>query len=351
MVFKFIPELILPDQKIQNNILPFLSFPITKYCPFRCIYCGEGGETTASFDTNATFKFVQEHASFGYQYGIRKFRLTGGEPTSHPDFEAMTEFISSFDDAFVLINSNGTKINTRRNWVYKLSKNVKFAVSLDTLKSDLFDHFTRTKGRFNEVSEGIRVLAESGNLYRLNMVVTKLNVNEVFSLITFCQNIGCNLKLLEVCSVPIPYGSWEDLYVPLDDIEDELAKQATMIKSHQYSRGFGIPMPIYQIDNVYVTIKSSRHGAHYDKEGICKDCQYYPCHEGVYDLYLLPDGRLCGCRWSETSVAKGETFLERLSYLANVFQRAEWVNPKSMKAMQPMPQFVLHNLIKSCQRK
>ena len=101
-------------------------------------------------------------------------------------------------------------------------------------------------------------------------------------------------------------------------------------------------MPIYHIGGVKVTVKASSHGARYDTSGICKKCEYFPCHEGLYDLYLIPDGRLCGCRWSETSVAKGETFLDHLIYLAEAFQRAEWLERGEMKPMVPMPRFVQH---------
>jgi molybdenum cofactor biosynthesis enzyme MoaA len=338
----FKPDVVPPGKKLGENILPFLSFPITVDCPFHCLYCGECGEATASYKPHATLEFVKERVSTGYEYGIRKFRLTGGEPMVHPDFQEMVEFISNLPDVYLLINTNGLLIHRNRDWFFSLNDNVKFAVSLDTLNPDKFDMITGTSGLFDDVIEGIHILAESGNLYRINMVVNAHNAEDVFPMIDFCRSIGCDIKLLEVCSVPIPYNEWEDFFTNMAHIEKQLVDAAGDVEAHQYSRSFGIPMPIYDINGVKVTVKASSYGAQYDTEGICKGCSYYPCHEGVYDLYLIPDGRLCGCRWSESSVAKGDTFYSHLVYLARAFQRARWEKRGKMKIMPPNPTFVQH---------
>lgn len=334
---------IIPSNgKVNHNILAYLTFAISSHCSFKCAYCGEGGETTASFKPRASLEFVIERAQIAYDYGIRKFRLTGGEPTEHTRFDEMVDFISGLEDASLLVNTHGGMILRKKEWLSSLKPNVRFAVSLDTLRQDYFDKLTGTVGRFIAVLEGIKFLADRGSLTRLNMVVHKENIGEVFSMIDFCRSLGCNLKLLEVSSAPVPFSNWEDLYVNLAPLEEELTKRTAKVESHQYSRSFGIPMPIYTIDGVQVTVKCAAHGTRYDTHGICKGCSLYPCHEGLYDMYLLPDGRLCGCRWSETSVARGENFREQLDYMVKAFQRAEWLKLEHMRPMQTVPSFVQH---------
>ena len=337
-------DVISPEQKTRENILPYLTFPLTKNCIFRCAYCGQGGETTASYQTTPTFKFIVDHTLQAYNYGIRKFRLTGGEPTLHQRFGDVLLFFSQFEDIFLLVNTNAALIKMKAPLLSNAGRNTHFAVSLDSLDRDNFDRLSGTKGYFDDVIDGIKILAKHGSLYRLNMVVSTWNVHELFSIIDFCRELECDLKLLDVVSVPEPFGERGNLHLNTDRIEDELACQAEKFESHQYARSFGTPCNIYTIDGVRVTVKSTSHGSHYDVEGICKGCPYFPCHEGLYDLFLLPDGRLCGCRWSETSVSLGNDFLESLDNLVGVFKRSTWYQPSEIVSMSPHPVFTQHEL-------
>jgi molybdenum cofactor biosynthesis enzyme MoaA len=343
MTKEFQPTIISATQKTTEKILPYLSFPLTKFCQFRCLYCGVGGETTASHEDKASVEFVLKRVQIGYNYGIRKFRLTGGEPLSHPYFNKIVDEISQLDGVSLLVNTNGDLIERKQDWISSVKPNVRFAVSFDAMDEEKFDKITGTKGHYNRVVSGIKLLSKMGKLTRLNLVVTKQNVDEIFRVIDFCRSLGCNLKILEVCSVPIPYNNWEDFHVFLDDIEAEFVRSATDVEPHEYSKSFGIPMPVYNLDGVKVTIKSSAYGSRYDVDGICKGCSYFPCHEGLYDMYLLPDDRLCGCRWSETSVAQHEEFISSLDYIATAFQRSEWRKIENLQPMTPLPPFVCND--------
>lgn len=337
-------DVISAKQKVSRNILPYLSFPLTKACVFQCAYCGAGGETTASYDAMAKFELVVERTLQAYDFGIRKFRLTGGEPTLHKQFGDMLAFFSELEKVFLLVNTNAALIKKSEAFLSNAGENVHFAASLDSLTPDNFDRITGTTGYFDRVIDGVKVLAECGRLFRLNMVVNRWNIHEVFHIIDFCRELRCDLKLLDVVSVPIPFGDRDELHICTDPLENTLAELADSVELHQYARSFGTPCNIYAIDGVRVTVKSTSHGSRYDINGICKGCPYFPCHEGLYDLFLLPDGRLCGCRWSETSVSPGDDFFEMLENLVKVFHRADWYQPEEVMSMRPHPTFVQHVL-------
>lgn len=334
-------DLVSPLEKSEKGVVPYLTFPLTTKCLFKCIYCGDGGEATASKVNIPSFDFVVDRATQAYNFGIRKFRLTGGEPTLHADFWEIVSFISSLgDDVFLLVNTNAALIKKREQNYRKGLTNVKFAASLDSLNEENFDRISVTKGYFNDTLEGIRILSDNGNLLRINMVVNRLNIDEVFDMIEFCRNIGTHLKLLDVVSVPSPHQERKNLHVSTDNLENQLRDRASTVELHQYARCFGTPCFIYVVDGVRITIKSTSHGSRYDQIGVCKDCSYYPCHEGLYDMFLLPDGRLCGCRWSETSVIAAETFVKSLENITQIFQRADWHLPKRIVDMTPYPDFI-----------
>lgn len=336
-------SIISPEMKLKANIMPFCTFPLTKKCNFRCIYCGYGGELSASKADAHEYKRLEEKIFAAHRLGVRKFRFTGGEPFLYPH---LGELISLFNDlgCYLLINTNGSLVEHYKHYLNNIQKNVVFAVSCDTLIPEKFDLISGTKGNFKKTIKAISILKNSGNLLRLNMVVNKENLDEIHSIIDYCSELGCNLKLLDVVSVPLPYGKRSDLHVSLKKIEKELFGLAEVVKDHLYARSFGTPCKVFRYKGVEVTVKSTWNGSRYDTKGICKGCPYFPCHEGLYDIFCLPDNRVVGCRWSEESISPDTEFTGQLQYIANIYQRAVWVPREKNAAMKPGPRFVINSL-------
>ena len=59
-------DVVKPDDKLARNLLPYLTYPITKTCNFRCAYCGVGGETTASTVPIHRLDFVRQTAELAH---------------------------------------------------------------------------------------------------------------------------------------------------------------------------------------------------------------------------------------------------------------------------------------------
>lgn len=310
---------------VKQDWLPFLSFPITKKCNFHCLYCGSGGEATASNNEIISVDTIREYVTHGMERGLTKFRITGGEPFLHPQIDEILSFLDS-TGCYILVNTNGSLIGNHKDTIEKLSSNVKFAVSFDTLKSERLEIISKVKCH-EKIVENVRFLSQSGNLLRLNMVINKHNCDEVYDIIDFCQELKCDLKILDVVSVPVPFSDdRQDFYREVNSLEAEFAKKCDSIYSHEYSRGFGTPCYRYRFKDVYVTIKNSKKGSHYDvdaADGICKECKHYPCHEGLYDLFCLSDGRICSCRWTEQQ--KFDSYKQQMNWLIDVFRRSRFV--------------------------
>ena len=332
--------------KADANILPFLTFPLTKSCNFRCVYCGTGGELSASRCETQDFNKLKEKIIIAHRLGIRKFRLTGGEPFLYPHIKELLYFFNELG-VYTLVNTNGSLVAKNKDLIENLESNIVFAASLDSLKPEIFESIVNRENQYNNVIEGIKILSSCDKLLRINMVVSRLNYEEVWDIIEFCSNLKCNLKLLDVVSVPLPYGNRTDLHISFAELEEKLRGICDSKKIHQYSRSFGTPCFIYKYKNVDITVKSTWNGSHYDMNGICKNCNYFPCHEGLYDVFSLPDERIVGCRWSEESVEKqGFSFEEQLKNIAKIFQRADYYSRESNEAMPPYPKFVTDSLNK-----
>jgi molybdenum cofactor biosynthesis enzyme MoaA len=345
--------LIPASAKTRTKTLPFLTFPITKACNFRCDYCGEGGELSASMVDRWDAGDLLSKARLAVAHGVTKIRLTGGEPFMHRNIAEIMLGLQELG-VYVHVNTNGYMLPRRRSLLRQLSRNFHFAVSLDTTDEARFHAITQTKDTFRATVRGIELVAEMGLLMRLNMVVTQANVSDVPAIISYCRQLGCDLKLLDVVSVPLPFGSRQALHVCLTDVEERLAAEADAVEFHEYARSFGTPCRIYSVGGVQVTVKNTWHGSRYDAGGICDECPYFPCHEGLYDIFSLPDGRVVGCRWSESSVAatnesgdryaREGDYIQALERMADVFRRADHVARESNPAMRPQPEFVRESL-------
>lgn len=307
-------------EQIIKDWNPFLSFPILKACNFRCMYCGIGGEATASLNGAISMQTVKIITQQAISHGITKFRVTGGEPFLHPEIVDILQYFSELG-FYTLINTNGSMISNFKKDISRLNDNIRFAVSLDTLVPE---KLTAISGRncLKSVLSGIDFLSQCGLLLRCNMVVGKHNIDEVFPIIRFCQDKSCDLKLLDIVSVPLPYGKRSDYYQEIVSLEEQLREECDEVFSHEYSRLFGTPCYRYRFDNVFVTVKNSRMGSHYDisEGGICEKCKYFPCHEGLYDIFALSDSRLCACRWTEKQACPD--IESQMEFLLDAFKRS-----------------------------
>lgn len=315
--------IIVPSKEKQDkNIEPYLSVALTKNCTMHCRYCGEGGELTKSAKSFHPLSELTEALLESVGLGVSKIRLTGGEPFTYPHMLPLLDFIKKkMKNIFILINTNGTMLEPYH--LEYLSENIHVVVHLDTLNEGKFNFATNTKGFYSRTIKSIEMLSDYNRLFRLNTVLSTINKDEIFDIISFCRKHDCNLKMFDITSVPLQFGKLSSLYVPLLEVEKELEERADKIIYHEYAKCFGTPCRIYDVDGVRVTLKNKKYGSRYDMEGYCKKCEYFPCDEGVYDLLYYPDGTIWGCRWRRC-MPNNLPFTEQLLFLAQAFQRADW---------------------------
>ena len=317
-------ELITPEEKINRKILPYMTFPIINTCNLHCKYCGSGGEMTISNSNIFNVEPLEKWVNAACELGIQKFRLTGGETFLHPDFKKI--IFEVFKHAKeLLVNTNGTLITEKKDLWIDSPNNIRYVVNYHGAKESTYDKITGTKGKYKILKKGIELLANEQLLHRLNIVICKDNYDELFDVIDYCRTIGTDLKIQDVVAVPWQFNEWKSIYYDTSEIEKELEKRSSRITDHRYARSFGTPTKIYTINGVNVTFKSIRNGSHYEMNTICNNCKYYPCHEGVYDLFVFPEGVACACNWTDLGKAKGQTEKEKITYLIEKFQDSTYV--------------------------
>lgn len=313
--------------------LPYLTLPIVSVCQLRCKYCNKDGSGEAYgapykyADLNEIFRIVRA----AYNIGIRKFRITGGEPLLHPSISMLLQELSKFNDAHITVNTNGMTTKEIDKNISKGPGNTSYIVSLDTLKESVFDEIVGRNGAFHVVLNSIERLSKNGVLKRINMVVTKNNDTEIFDLIDFCRTIGCDLKISDIASPANINSPLESSYTSLEEVESALIKNSDYRIQHNYSKYYGIPQTIYSIDGVRVTVKNSKKGSMHSVSGPCQSCSHFPCEEGLYFIYANCDGTYSACRKKCYSVNEKGGIENTLARMASQLGEIQRVCPTYLK--------------------
>jgi len=174
-------------------------------------------------------KEIKRIARIASDLGIRKFKLTGGEPLLRSEIVDIVREIKPFADE-VSLTSNGY-------FMAKYASKLKEAglrrvnISLHSSDPTNFKEITGSNG-LSEVKRGIVAAVESGlNPVKINMVVLKgYNVDEIPSMIELTKNLGTILQLIEF--QPIEAGTqpyWHKFYQDMYEIEEFLESKSESI--------------------------------------------------------------------------------------------------------------------------
>lgn len=164
--------------------------------------------------------------------GIRKIRLTGGEPLVRRDLMGFIQRLSRHRESGALdeitMTTNGTQLakfaaDLKGNGVERIN------ISLDTLRPDTFLKLTR-RAALDQVKDGIDAALDAGLKVKINTVALKgTNDAEIPELMVWAHGRGMDMTLIEV----MPLGEIDedrvDQYIPLTAVRDDLAARFTLI--------------------------------------------------------------------------------------------------------------------------
>jgi len=299
---------------------------LTQKCTLKCAYCCEGGEGPYSTDAFHNIALLKKRIKEVLEIGVKKIRLTGGEPFLYPNIEELLNsllILKKKYNTLLLINTNAT-LPVFENYIEILKKlNAKVVVHLDTVREETYIKLNKSNKKvFFNVFENIKLLEENNLLHRFNVVITKYNIGEFDDLINFARKMKTNIKAFDITEVPNQFVNKNKIYSPLDKFIKNLERKSKGKFFHPYAVAYGTPVMIYDLGSLLFTIKYTKDGSRYSPE-ICKNCQFFPCDEGLYDLLYYPDDTLWACRWKRPNILKND-FKQDLKILFRIYQQARW---------------------------
>lgn len=212
-----LPSPVLTDR--FGRRIDYVRISVTDRCDLRCRYCMAEEMTFLPRTQILTLDEIGVIADRFIQRGVRRIRLSGGEPLVRRDFTELAHRIGrnighGLDE--LTLTTNGTQLARFAADLYAAGMR-RINVSLDTLKPDVFAQIAR-RDRLAEVLDGIAVARAEGLAIKINMVAMRgLNDGEVLDMLRWCDTHGHDLTLIETMPLGSVSEDRTDHYMPLHE--------------------------------------------------------------------------------------------------------------------------------------
>ncbi|KQN90447.1 cyclic pyranopterin phosphate synthase MoaA [Sphingomonas sp. Leaf231] len=207
-----------------GRTIRYLRVSVTDRCDLRCRYCMAEEMT---FLPRASIATLEELAIIAERFvarGVRKIRLSGGEPLVRRDVMQLVQRLGrhvgdTLDE--LTMTTNGTRLREhapalRDAGIRRLN------VSLDSRDPALFRHVTR-HGDVAQVLDGIAAARDAGLAVKVNMVALKgLNEDEIATMLGWCVAEGHDLTLIETMPLGAVDEDRTDRFLPLTVVKERL---------------------------------------------------------------------------------------------------------------------------------
>ena len=209
----------------------YLRVSVTDRCDFRCVYCMSEHMTFLPKKDLLTLEELDRLCSAFVDRGVRKLRITGGEPLVRKNimwlFEALSRHLATGALEELTLTTNGSQLPKYAQALADCGVK-RINVSLDTLDPATFRAITRW-GDFGGVIKGIEAAEKARLKVKINAVALKgVNEGEIADLVRFAHGRGADLTLIETMPLGDIDGDRTDQYLPLSIVRARLMDEFTL---------------------------------------------------------------------------------------------------------------------------
>ena len=212
--------------------ISYLRVSVTDRCDFRCTYCMSEDMSFLPKKDVLSLEELERLCSVFIKLGVKKLRLTGGEPLVRKNImsliQALGKRLDSGDLEELTLTTNGTQL-------HKYSKDLfdygvrRVNVSIDTLDPEKFAEITRW-GKLENVLRGIEAADNAGLKLKLNVVALRgTNDEELPDIVKWASDKGYDITIIEVMPMgDIGSENRINQYLPLSMVRSNLSKYFTL---------------------------------------------------------------------------------------------------------------------------
>lgn len=211
--------------------ISYLRVSVTDRCDFRCVYCMSEHMSFLPKQDLLTLEELDRLCSAFIARGVKKLRITGGEPLVRKNiiwlFEALSRHLENGALEELTLTTNGSQL--AKHAAALAATGVKrINVSIDTLDPEKFRAITRW-GDLKVVLDGLDAAAKAGIKVKINAVALKgINEHEISDLIRFAHARDADLTLIETMPLGEIEGDRTDQYLPLSVVRARLMDEWTL---------------------------------------------------------------------------------------------------------------------------
>ncbi len=216
-----------------QRAVTYLRVSVTDRCDFRCVYCMSENMTFLPKKELLTLEELDRMCTAFISQGVRKLRITGGEPLVRRGIMSFFGSISRHIDSGALdeltLTTNGSQLARFADDLAAAGVR-RVNISLDTLDDEKFARVTRW-GRLAQVLKGVDAAQNAGLRVKINAVALRgFNEEELFSMTEWAASRDMDMTWIEV----MPMGDMGDTdrigqYWPLTDVRAQLAQRYTLV--------------------------------------------------------------------------------------------------------------------------
>lgn len=217
----------------------YLRVSVTDRCDFRCVYCMAENMTFLPKKDVLSLEELDQLCTAFVGKGVRKLRITGGEPLVRRDVMSLFRRLGRHLDTGALeeltLTTNGSQLPRFADELAAIGVK-RVNVSLDTINPEKFERITRW-GKLDKVLHGLDAAQKAGIHVKINAVALKgVNEDELSQMVGWCGERGHDLCLIETMPLGDIDGDRTDQYLPLSLVRARLGQDWTL-EDIDYSTG------------------------------------------------------------------------------------------------------------------
>lgn len=268
--------------------IDYLRISVTDRCNLRCIYCiPQCGVTQAMEEDMLNIREIASFVKVAFLHGIRKIKITGGEPLLRKDIVSLISSIKEIDSAIdISMTTNGVLIKKFASELKKAGLK-RLNISLDSLCSDKYKKITKY-GELKDVLTGIEKAIELGFFQiKVNTVIIRgINFEEILDFVHFSMQTGIIVKFIEYMPTKNSLDGYARKFVSADEMKLLCNEAYSLLPTVVEGNG---PVKYYAISGTngiigFISPLSRK---------FCSDCNR---------IRLTCDGRLVSCLYAQESI-------------------------------------------------
>lgn len=220
-----------------------LRISVTDRCNFRCRYCMPAEVFGPDYkylprEDILDYEEITRLAGVFLSLGVKKLRITGGEPLLRRDLPSMISQLSVLDGLEDLaLTTNGTALANMASDL-KQAGLQRVTVSLDALDPKVFSQMNGDNASPEKVLQGILAAKEEGLLVKINAVVQRgVNEKEVLPLVQYATEHGLIMRFIEYMDTGAAHGWNLEKVVPSNDLLEHLKNYFDLVDLRQNHPG------------------------------------------------------------------------------------------------------------------